>query len=101
MPVAKNTICFVGVVLLQPASNFMFARASGLVPGELVHVIADAHIYDRHVPIVERILDNPRHSAPQLEVDPAVTDFYAFTRDSFSLPGYKYTELDEKIPVAL
>ena len=79
----------------------MFARASGLVPGELVHVIADAHIYDRHVPIVERILDNPRHSAPQLEVDPAVTDFYAFTRDSFSLPGYKYTELDEKIPVAL
>ena len=79
----------------------MFARASGLVPGELVHVIADAHIYDRHVPIVERILDNPRHPAPQLEVDPAVTDFYAFTRDSFSLPGYKYTELDEKIPVAL
>ena len=79
----------------------MFARASGLVPGELVHVIADAHIYDRHVPIVERILDNPRCSAPQLEVDPAVTDFYAFTRDSFSLPGYKYTELDEKIPVAL
>ena len=79
----------------------MFARASGLVPGELVHVIADAHIYDRHVPIVERILDNPRYSAPQLEVDPAVTDFYAFTRDSFSLPGYKYTELDEKIPVAL
>ena len=79
----------------------MFARASGLVPGELVHVIADAHIYDRHVPIVERILDNPRCSAPQLEVDPAVTDFYAFTRDSFSLPGYKYTELDEKIPVPL
>ena len=79
----------------------MFARASGLVPGELVHVIADAHIYDRHVPIVERILDNPRYSAPQLEAAPAVTDFYAFTRDSFSLPGYKYTELDEKIPVAL
>ena len=76
------------------------ARA-GLRPGELVHVIADAHIYDRHVPTVERILDNPRYPAPQLELDPGVTDFYAFTRDSFSLPGYRYTELDEKIPVAL
>ena len=79
----------------------MFARASGLKPGELVHVIADAHIYDRHIPIVERILANPQYPAPQLVLDPDVTDFYAFTRDSFSLPGYKYTELDEKIPVAI
>ena len=79
----------------------MFARASGLKAGELVHVIADAHIYDRHVPIVERILHNPQYAAPQLVIDPEVQDFYAFTRDSFSLPGYKYTELDEKIPVAV
>ena len=79
----------------------MFARASGLKPGELIHVIADAHIYDRHIPIVERILSNPQYPAPQLVLDPDVTDFYAFTRDSFSLPGYKYTELDEKIPVAI
>ena len=79
----------------------MFARASGLKAGELVHVIADAHIYDRHVPIVERILQNPQYAAPQLVIDPEVQDFYAFTRDSFSLPGYKYTELDEKIPVAV
>ena len=77
----------------------MFAR--GLKPGELIHVIADAHIYDRHIPIVERILSNPQYPAPQLVLDPDVTDFYAFTRDSFSLPGYKYTELDEKIPVAI
>ena len=79
----------------------MFARASGLEAGELVHVIADAHIYDRHVPIVERILENPQFDAPQLQIDPDVRDFYAFTRDSFSLPGYKYTELDVKIPVAV
>ena len=79
----------------------MFARASGLKAGELVHVIADAHIYDRHVPIVERILQNPQYAAPQLVIDPEVQDFYAFTRDSFSLPGYKYTVLDEKIPVAV
>ena len=79
----------------------MFARASGLVPGELVHVIADAHIYDRHVPLVEKILANPLYPAPQLQVDPDVSDFYAFTRDSFSLPGYQYTDFAEKIPVAV
>ena len=79
----------------------MFARAAGLVPGELVHVIADAHIYDRHVPMVEKILSNPQYAAPQLSVDPDVSDFYAFTRDSFSLPGYKYTDFTEKIPVAV
>ena len=79
----------------------MFARAAGLVPGELVHVIADAHIYDRHVPMVEKILSNPQYAAPHLSVDPDVSDFYAFTRDSFSLPGYKYTDFTEKIPVAV
>ncbi len=79
----------------------MFARAAGLEPGELVHVIADAHIYDRHVPMVEKILSNPQYAAPQLSVDPDASDFYAFTRDSFSLPGYKYTDFTEKIPVAV
>ena len=79
----------------------MFARAAGLEPGELVHVIADAHIYDRHVPMVEKILSNPQYAAPQLSVDPDVSDFYAFTRDSFSLLGYKYTDFTEKIPVAV
>ena len=79
----------------------MFAQSSGLKAGELVHVIADAHIYDRHVPIVEKILKNPQYAAPQLQIDPDIHDFYAFTRGSFTLPGYRYTDLDEKIPVAL
>lgn len=79
----------------------MFAQSSGLKAGELVHVIADVHIYDRHVPIVEKILKNPQYAAPQLQIDPDIHDFYAFTRDSFALPGYRYTDLDEKIPVAL
>ena len=79
----------------------MFAQSSGLKAGELVHVIADAHIYDRHVPIVEKILKNPQYAAPQLQIDPDIHDFYTFTRDSFALPGYRYTDLDEKIPVAL
>ena len=79
----------------------MLARVSGLVPGELVHVIADAHIYDRHVGVVERLLEREPFEAPTLWVDPAVEDFYAFTRDSFKLEGYQYHTLDEKIPVAV
>ena len=79
----------------------MFAQVSGLVPGELVHVIADAHIYDRHVPVVEEILKNPPQSAPSFRVDPAVTDFYAFTRDSFTLENYQYSDFTGHIPVAV
>ena len=79
----------------------MLARVSGLVPGELVHVIADAHIYDRHVGVVERLLEREPFEAPTLWVDPAVEDFYAFTLDSFRLEGYQYHTLDEKIPVAV
>ena len=79
----------------------MFAQVSGLVPGELVHVIADAHIYDRHVPVVEEILRNTSQPAPTFRVDPAVTDFYAFTRDSFTLENYRYSDFTGHIPVAV
>ncbi len=79
----------------------MFAQASGLKAGELVHVIADAHIYDRHIPLVKKILENPRHAAPKLVVDKSVTNFYDFTVDSFQLVDYEYEKLDEKIPVAI
>lgn len=79
----------------------MFARACGLEAGELVHVVADAHIYDRHVPIVERILNNPQYAAPRLIMDDSVTDFYKFTKDSFTLVDYKYNEFKDKIPVAI
>ncbi|MDR3293319.1 MAG: thymidylate synthase [Clostridiales bacterium] len=79
----------------------MFARVSNLEAGELVHVIADAHIYDRHIPLVEKILQNPIYPAPTLSIDPDVKDFYKFTVDSFKLTDYRYTELKEKIPVAI
>ena len=79
----------------------MFAQVSGLKAGELIHVIADAHIYDRHVPIVEKILQNPQYPAPKLLLDPTVTDFYAFDRSSVKLENYQYTDLDEEIPVAI
>ena len=79
----------------------MMAQASGLVPGELVHVIADAHIYDRHVPIVEKLLALEPRPAPKFVMDKSVTDFYAFTRDSFSLEGYDPHPFEDKIPVAI
>lgn len=78
----------------------MFAKASGLIPGELVHVIADAHIYDRHVDIVKRLIEKEPLPAPKMEVED-ITDFYSFTKNSFTAVDYKYHEFDEKIPVAI
>lgn len=79
----------------------IFAQVSGLKVGELVHVIADAHIYDRHIPIVEKILDNPRYDAPTLRLNPDKTDFYSFTTEDAELCDYKFTPLAEKIEVAV
>ena len=79
----------------------MLAQVSGLRAGELVHVIADAHIYDRHIPIIERMLAEPEHPAPTFRLDPAVTDFYAFTPDSVHLEGYEYSPFEGTIPIAI
>ena len=79
----------------------MMAQVSGLQVGELVHVIADAHIYDRHVPIVEKMLEKEGRPAPKFVMDKSITDFYAFTRDSFSLEGYDPHPFEDKIPVAV
>ncbi len=79
----------------------MMAQVSNLQAGELVHVIADCHIYDRHVPLVEKMLENRQYAAPKLVIDRTITDFYQFTVDSFSLPNYRYSEFSEKIPVAI
>jgi len=79
----------------------MMAQVSGLKVGELVHVIADAHIYDRHIPLVKEVLANPRHKAPKLIIDQSITNFYDFTVDSFKLVDYEYEKFDKKIPVAI
>ena len=79
----------------------LLAQVSGLEAGELIHVIADAHIYDRHVPLVEELLTRKPYPAPKLWLDPGVTDFYAFTTDHLRLEGYQCHELGEKIPVAI
>lgn len=78
----------------------MMAQVSGLKVGELVHVVADAHIYDRHVPLVEKILENEPKEAPKFVMDKSVDDFYTFTTDHFYLEGYEPYKFDEKIPVA-
>lgn len=78
----------------------MFAKASGFVPGELVHVIADAHIYDRHVDAVRRLIEKKPYPAPEMQVED-ITDFYKFTKNSFTAVDYKYHEFTDKIPVAI
>ena len=79
----------------------MFAQVSGLKPGTLVHVIADAHIYDRHVPLVEKVIAKPQHKAPKLWMNPEIKDFYDFKLEDFKLIDYEYETLEEKIPVAV
>jgi len=78
----------------------MFAKASGFVPGELVHVIADAHIYDRHIDAVKRLIEKKPYPAPEMQVED-ITDFYKFTKNSFTAVDYKYHEFTDKIPVAI
>lgn len=79
----------------------MFARACGLEVGELVHVIADAHIYDRHIPIVKEIIKHKQYKAPKFIVDENVKDFYDFKVDSFKFENYKYNDKKYKIEVAI
>ena len=79
----------------------MFAQVSGLKPGKLIHVIADAHIYDRHVELVKEVIAKPQHKAPKLVMNPNVKNFYDFTVDDFELVDYEFEKLGKKIPVAI
>lgn len=79
----------------------MIAQVSGLKAGELVHVISDCHIYDRHIPLVEKILENEPMSAPKFWLDPDVKDFYNFSRESVRIDDYCCHEFKDKIPVAV
>lgn len=79
----------------------MFAQVSGLVPGELVHMISDAHIYDRHIPLIEDLIQRPQFPAPTFQLDPDVTDFYDFTPDSFRVSNYETNPQIKGIPIAV
>lgn len=80
---------------------YMLAQVSGLIPGELVHVIADAHIYDRHIPIVEELIQRPVYPAPKVELDKTITNFYDFTPESFQVSNYRHGEKIGKIEMAI
>jgi len=79
----------------------MVAQSCGMVPGELVHVIADAHIYDRHVDIVKDLIERPAYPAPKVSLNPEVTDFYAFTTDDLLVEDYVTGPQIKDIPIAV
>ena len=79
----------------------MLAQVCGMEVGELVHVIADAHIYDRHIPIIEELISRPAYDAPAFVLNPEVTDFYRFTRDDVKAENYITGPQVKDIPVAV
>ncbi len=79
----------------------MVAQVNNMIPGELVHMIADAHIYDRHVDIIRELISRPRHAAPRVSLNPEVRDFYAFTTDDLIVEGYEHGPQVKNIPIAV
>ncbi|MCR5835056.1 MAG: thymidylate synthase [Lachnospiraceae bacterium] len=79
----------------------MVAQVSGMVAGKFIHVIADAHIYDRHVPMIEELLEREEYPAPKVRLNPEVKNFYDFTTDDLIIEDYQYGEQIKNIPVAV
>ena len=79
----------------------MFAQVSGMKVGEFVHVIADAHIYDRHVPLIRELISRKPLPAPKFWINPEITNFYDFTVDDVKLIDYETHEQITGIPVAI
>ena len=79
----------------------MLAQVSNLKVGELVHVISDAHVYDRHISALKEMFKNEQFEAPKLIVNPDIKNFYDFTVDDFKLVDYKSTPLSDKLEVAI
>ena len=79
----------------------MFAQVSGLVPGELVHVISDAHIYDRHIPIIKELIQRPQYPAPKFRLNPDIKSFYDFTTDDIIVEDYRKNPQILNIPIAI
>ena len=79
----------------------MFARSCNMKVGELVHVIADAHIYDRHIPIIKELITRPTFDAPAVKLNPDVKDFYEFTVDDLIVENYQAGPQIKDIPIAI
>lgn len=88
-------------VVQYSALLMMFAQVSGLEPGELIHVISDMHIYDRHVDMVKQMLEREPLPAPKVRLNPEVKNFYDFTVDDFVVEDYQYHKSLGKVPVAI
>ena len=80
---------------------YVMAQVADLEVGELVRVIADGQIYDRHIPIVKEIIENEQYPAPEFVMNKEIKDFYAFTTDDFKLKGYECNKKKYDIPVAI
>lgn len=79
----------------------MFAQVSGLMPGQLVHVISDAHIYNKHVPVIEELIKRPQYLAPKVKLNPEVKDFYDFTTADIIVEDYQTNPQILNIPIAI
>lgn len=79
----------------------MVAQSVGMIAGQLVHVIADAHIYDRHVDIIRELISRPKLAAPRVSLNPEVTDFYGFTTDDLIVENYEHGPQVRNIPIAV
>ena len=79
----------------------MIAQVSDMEPGELVHVIADAHIYDRHIPLVEELIGRPAYEAPKVTLNPEIRNFYDFTVDDLKVEDYVTGPQIKNIPIAV
>ena len=79
----------------------MLAQEAGMIAGELVHVIADCHIYDRHIPLVETLLDREEYDAPIVKLNPEIKNFYEFTTKDLIIENYKFGEQIPNIPIAV
>ena len=96
MLAANNwNVCQYSILLM------MIAQVCDMIPGQLVHMIADAHIYDRHVPIIEELISRPEYPAPKVSLNPEVKDFYAFTTDDLIVSDYQHGEQVKNIPIAI
>lgn len=77
------------------------AQVNNMIPGKLIHVIADCHIYDRHVPMIEELLTREEHPAPKVWLNPDVKNFYDFTVDDLHVEDYVTGEQIRNIPIAV
>lgn len=88
-------------VVQYSALVMMFAQVSGLEPGELVHVISDMHIYDKHIPMIKELIQREALPAPKVTLNPEIKDFYDFTVDDFIVENYEHGPSIGKVPIAI